>query len=1107
MRSANKLVDALDIHAGEGQLVGLLLLFSFCNGLVRTFTRSAAFALFLAVFSAQMLPYVYIGVSLIASLASFMYLQVAQRVPFARLLLGTLSAIILLFVALRLGIGLNAGTWLAFSLPIFYEVLLVMTNLALWNTAGRLLNVQQGKRLFGLIGTGEPTAAVVGGLLTAPIVALIGTPNLLLLAAGAVGVALLIATILARAHAAPLARAVEQRAHNDTPGSHGLLKNRYIVLIFSLYILAIISYFFVDNIFYAQAQLQYANANDLASFIGVFYAIVGVVWTLTNAFVIGALFKRYGLRASLIVAPAALGLSALAIALAGSLGVALVVIFWLAALAKLLSRICFDGLVKMSLNIAYQPLPTAQRVRAQTINEGLVYAGAIGLTGLLLSVLTNLLRLSSSQLAGVLLVVIVAWLAAAALLLREYPRQLLHALANRALGNGTGLSFLDAESSAVLQRALHDPHPEVAIYALRTLVANDDIAPLDLLPGMLQHPAPAVRREALGEIEQRGVNGLRDALHALLLHEPDGAVRGTAARVLATLHGGAMLDDLAAYLSDEEPLVRMGATVGLLRGGGIAGILAAGQQVLRWTASADPSERRLAARVLGEVGISNFDQPLSALIRDDNPQVRRAALTAAGQLASPRLWPLVIAALTTPATFKAASAALIAGGSAALPALAEASVSEEPMLQLRLAHVCGRIGGNGAIALLLPHLNHPAPTVRTEVLHALTRCGYRVPAAERGRFQQQIYAEATMAGWALAALAECDEACGTLLPRALAAEVAAAQQRILYLLGLLADPRALARARRALASDSSEQRAYALEIIETQITQELKAWVIPLMSDLPLPQKLQRVSMSAPQRTLGRSARLAELIAGADGQLAIWTRACAIHTAGELGLVELAPAVAAAQDLPEPLLRETATWAIARLAPRYSSAQITPATGPLTASIAARYQGASRMLSRIEKVLILKTVGIFLETPDDVLAEVAALLEETEAPAGTTIIQKGDTGTSMYIIVDGEVRVYDGSHTLNHLHARDVFGEMALLDPEPRVASVTALADTRLLRLDQEPFYELMEEHNQVARGVIRMLTRHLRARVRDLAEARAQLAALPPTLSTVSPAAPIEPR
>ena len=187
--------DALDIQPGEERMVGLLLLFSFCNGLVRTFTRSAAYGLFLAVFSAQMLPYVYIGVSLVASLTSFAYLRISQRSPLSRLLVGTLGAIILVFGLLRLGIGVGAGAWLIFTLPIFYEVLLVMTNLALWNTAGRLFNVQQGKRLFGLIGTGEPTAAVVGGFLTAPIVALIGTSNLLLLAAGTVALALLIAGI------------------------------------------------------------------------------------------------------------------------------------------------------------------------------------------------------------------------------------------------------------------------------------------------------------------------------------------------------------------------------------------------------------------------------------------------------------------------------------------------------------------------------------------------------------------------------------------------------------------------------------------------------------------------------------------------------------------------------------------------------------------------------------------------------------------------------------------------------------------------------------------------------------------------------------------------
>lgn len=146
------------------------------------------------------------------------------------------------------------------------------------------------------------------------------------------------------------------------------------------------------------------------------------------------------------------------------------------------------------------------------------------------------------------------------------------------------------------------------------------------------------------------------------------------------------------------------------------------------------------------------------------------------------------------------------------------------------------------------------------------------------------------------------------------------------------------------------------------------------------------------------------------------------------------------------------------------------------------------MLTRTEKVSILKTVGIFADTPDDILSEVAVLLEEVDSQAGETVFAKGDMGTSMYIIVGGRVRVHDGERTLNHLGARDVFGEMALVDSQPRSASVTAVEDTWLLRLDQEAFYRLVDERSEVARGVIRVLSRHLRARVRDLGELRTHL-------------------
>jgi CRP-like cAMP-binding protein len=65
---------------------------------------------------------------------------------------------------------------------------------------------------------------------------------------------------------------------------------------------------------------------------------------------------------------------------------------------------------------------------------------------------------------------------------------------------------------------------------------------------------------------------------------------------------------------------------------------------------------------------------------------------------------------------------------------------------------------------------------------------------------------------------------------------------------------------------------------------------------------------------------------------------------------------------------------------------------------------------------------------------------------------------------------------------------MALLDGDPRTATIYTVQPTRLLRLDQEPFYELMDDHIEIARGVIHVLLQRLRARTDDVNRLRAQL-------------------
>lgn len=146
------------------------------------------------------------------------------------------------------------------------------------------------------------------------------------------------------------------------------------------------------------------------------------------------------------------------------------------------------------------------------------------------------------------------------------------------------------------------------------------------------------------------------------------------------------------------------------------------------------------------------------------------------------------------------------------------------------------------------------------------------------------------------------------------------------------------------------------------------------------------------------------------------------------------------------------------------------------------------MLSQLERLFILKGTALFATTPEQSLADVAALLDEEEHPAGTVIYAKGDLGNSMHLIVSGRVRVHDGDHTLNFLGPRELFGEMALLDPAPRVASVSAVEDLVLLRLDSELLFDLLDRRPEIGRSMLRALIGHLRARMQDIAAARLQL-------------------
>ena len=134
------------------------------------------------------------------------------------------------------------------------------------------------------------------------------------------------------------------------------------------------------------------------------------------------------------------------------------------------------------------------------------------------------------------------------------------------------------------------------------------------------------------------------------------------------------------------------------------------------------------------------------------------------------------------------------------------------------------------------------------------------------------------------------------------------------------------------------------------------------------------------------------------------------------------------------------------------------------------------MLTTVEKVLFLKSVGIFSQIPGEDLAQIAQIAEEISFKKGFTIFEEGDPGDSLYLIIRGKVKIHKGGQEISVLGEKECFGEMAILDNELRSASVTTMEMVLALKIGHDDFYEILSDKIEIAKGIFKVLTKRLRS-------------------------------
>ena len=132
----------------------------------------------------------------------------------------------------------------------------------------------------------------------------------------------------------------------------------------------------------------------------------------------------------------------------------------------------------------------------------------------------------------------------------------------------------------------------------------------------------------------------------------------------------------------------------------------------------------------------------------------------------------------------------------------------------------------------------------------------------------------------------------------------------------------------------------------------------------------------------------------------------------------------------------------------------------------------------------LREIGLFGALSDEVLGRLAENLREVRFGPGEVIFHEGDPAHEMFVVLDGEVEVMKKSRKgrlqrVAILGPPDAFGEMSIIDVQPRSATVRTLAPSRLLRLSTEDLDHLYRHDLKAYALIILNIARDLSRRLR----------------------------
>lgn len=807
MISGEALRRLFNIHKGEEKPVGLLVSYSFVMGIAYAFLFTISTTLFLNDFKVGMIPYAYMAGGVLSYLVWVLYAFFEKRAGFPlRLKTGTLFLLITLS-ALVFGYLFTASKVFAFLLFVWVNVFLFINGVGFWGIASKLFNLQQGKRLFGLVGSGEIFAKAISFLSVPVLVKYTPAKNLLYVCiAGLLLCHLLMARIIAHFRDKLEVKKTVGTAGEGEKGKGFLeiLKNRYLLYMFILAMLPLFAAYFVDFIFLDQTKLQFKNAKLVSTFLGYFFGFMAVSEFVLKTFISGRLITRYGILFSLLTLPLMLLLTTLSASIYGSLFGITAMFFSFIALSKLFVRIFRTAFLDPSFQILYQPIPVAERLSFQSKIEGVPKSLGNVFAGVVLAVFANLKSLTTIHYNFILLAVLVFWAWISYKLYHEYRHLLKRLLQGKRVAGTKEVPRVFTE--------------ETVEQALDVVTAADaGIHSWQLVKETCLFEWQDIAKQVLNNNEY--TVGSKNLLLEFLMQT------GGDDRV------SAILDDWIKHNPDHALVAKAKETLKLL----INTAGAVNTERSKWLQATAPEQRMVAALSTPDITDENVLRQHITLLKDPQPLVRNAALLRAGQLDWQPFRPYIVREMDRKESAYYAFQAVKANGEDMLEELLRFSrrsdhqrytrsfiqevllTSGKPALQYQAWQGYTFADGEG----------------RQRILRLLHRNGFKVPTDEFVKVKQLVTEEVNLVCWFAAAINDLQQASGDYenVLAALEEELHSKRINVFLMLSLIYDSSTVDFLIQKTDTDASDMKAYAIEILDMTVSEDMKEVLLPLLAE------------------------------------------------------------------------------------------------------------------------------------------------------------------------------------------------------------------------------------------------------------------------------------